>query len=240
MYARSIRGSVMLALSTAIFLSSTRGFAQDAPLTEPQPGQTVTTPPMDAPEPPDASIRRHDGFYLRLGIGIGVVGGTYEPDEGGDKADVSGGGGASEIALGGTLGSGFVLGGGIWGMGTLATTYETDAGTADAKALNLGMLGPFIDFYFDERSGGHLTFAIGFAGVQQAEGEDLPDGAQFAGGGFGALVGGGYEWWVGEQWSIGVIARVQYASVATKTEELEIEGTMSLLSPAILFGVTYH
>lgn len=219
-------------------LAVVRNAHAQEPMTEPQVGgATVETPPIEPPEPPDASIRRHDGFYLRFGIGFGGVGGTYEPDEADETFDVSGGGGSSELALGGTIAPGLVLGGGLYGVGTIATRYE-NGGEADAKALNVGMLGPFIDYYFDERAGGHLMFSLGFAGIQQQDGEDLNEAIN--GGGWGAMIGGGYEWFVGEQWSLGVIARVQYVAVSTKTEDSEIEGTMSLIAPAVLFGVTYH
>jgi hypothetical protein len=232
------RCSVALAAASALLLASATGWAQE-PLTAPQPGQTaIETPPIAPPDAPDRTIRRHDGFYFRIGLGPGYAFGKYEPD-GADELDVSGGGGASEIAFGGTIAPGLVLGGGIWGMGTIETKYKNGS-DFDAKAMNLGMLGPFIDYYFNERSGGHLTLALGFGGAVQPEGEDIPDGQNFGAAGFGALIGGGYEWWIGSQWSMGVIARVQGLMLQTETEKPKIDGKMWLLSPALLFGVTYH
>jgi hypothetical protein len=233
------RSAVALGACGALFLWSVRGEAQET-MDPTEIGDTaIGAPPIAPTDPPDPSIRRHDGFYLRIAIGPAIAIGTHDQNEAGE-GNVMGGGVATDVALGGTIASGLVLGGGLWGMGTFSTRYDNGE-KLDAKGMSLGMLGPFIDYYFNERSGGHLMFAIGLAGVMQPKGEDIPDGLNFAGGGLGALLGGGYEWWIGAQWSMGIVARVQYLRVATETEaKPKIEGTMSLLSPALQLGFTYH
>ena len=54
----------------------------------------------------------------------------------------------------------------------------------------------------------------------------------------GIVLGAGYEWWVEDQWSLGVLGRVQYAHLSWSgagTEE-----TDSVLAPGLLMSATFH
>jgi hypothetical protein len=61
------------------------------------------------------SVRNHDGFYLRLGIGGGYLIDSAKIEGYGTRVEgtIRGAGIVTELSLGGTLGGGFVLGGGI-------------------------------------------------------------------------------------------------------------------------------
>ncbi|WP_207750261.1 hypothetical protein, partial [Clostridioides difficile] len=62
-----------------------------------------------------------------------------------------------------------------------------------------------------------------------------------SGTGVGYMVGAGYEAWVGEQWSLGVLFRLQYATPSLKADDGSTASvdTKSFV-PAVLIGVTYH
>lgn len=195
-------------------------------------------------------VHTHDGFYLRLGLGFGSMSGTAKRKFAGleDEQDGSGGGVASEFALGGTVAPGLVLGGGIYGISVPSPSYEDDNGTStDGDQLVLSSIGPFIDYYFDPNGGGHIQAAIALGVASQAKG-DLD--AAYSGTGVALMFGGGYEWWIGEQWSMGILARLQYFSVKGHPDEddasalgfnaddVDVEGTF--LVPALLLSLTYH
>src|SRR5438045_765689 len=63
-----------------------------------------------------SAAHTHDGFYLRLGLGFGGVGGNVTPDAGGPTTSMKGGTVSSELAFGGTVAPGLVIGGGIYSM----------------------------------------------------------------------------------------------------------------------------
>lgn len=163
-----------------------------------------------------------------------------------DEQDGSGVGLASEFALGGTVAPGLALGGGIYGISISSPEYEPDDGgdKIEGDTLVLSSIGPFIDYYFDPNGGGHIQASLGIGVAQQGEG-DLD--SAYTGTGFAFMVGGGYEWWVGEQWSLGVLGRIQYFSVsghpdddfgAISADEIDVEATFFV--PAILLSLTYH
>jgi hypothetical protein len=58
------------------------------------------------------------------------------------------------------------------------------------------------------------------------------------------MVGFGHEWWVGDQWSLGILGRVTYGSLTGKEEfrslPSDTEWSHSVLAPSVLMSVTYH
>jgi hypothetical protein len=189
-----------------------------------------------ATETPD--VREHDGFYLRLGLGLGYAIGTSKPDEGSADADVTGIGIPSELAIGGTIAPGMVIGGGAYNIFLPSPTYKNESVDVDGGATQLGSLGPFIDYYLDPKGGIHFGGALLFASAAVAETDVAPKASGF---GFGGALMGGYEVFVGDQWSIGVIGRLAYYSVKL-TADLpgDPKSTLSVFTPAVLFGATYH
>jgi hypothetical protein len=109
----------------------------------------------------------------------------------------------------------------------------------------LSQIGPFIDYYFDPNGGGHIQASIGLGVADQGKG-DL--GAAYTGTGLALMVGGGYEWWIGEEWSLGVLLRVQYLNLKGHPAEEDVEPLDAedidveapFLVPALLLSITYH
>lgn len=197
-------------------------------------------PPPPPEAQPNAGVNTHDGFYLRLGLGFASANGTVEFKDTDIEADVTGGGLAVELALGGTVAPGLVIGGGSYGASIPKATWDAGGGLgeADAGALVLSSIGPFMDYYFDEHGGGHLQLAIAFAAVSQEEGDDL--GENYDGTGYALMIGGGYEWWIGDEWSLGLLGRLQYFSVSGEGDETDAEFDATFLMPALMMSITYH
>jgi hypothetical protein len=201
----------------------------------------------------ETGIHEHDGFYLRMGLGIGRLAAVFRSD---DSAQLQGpvdgsfakGSLALEFAIGGTPAPGLVIG------GTLNSSFTGDVTTNDltvngarATDLNydqasLGFLGPFVDYYIDAHLGWHVQGALGIAGLTLSEvrrGNTIVR-SETRTGGLGFAVGAGWEGWVGKQWSMGALLRLMYASVETNQSDTERWMYKALSFPELLFSVTYH
>ena len=177
----------------------------------------------------------HDGFYLRLGAGPGMAFGSAKLGD--VSADAKGVAIGTEIAFGTTVASGLVVGGGAYPMIVPSPTYTLAGKSSDVGAHHVGALGPFVDWYPDPAKGLHAQLALLLSATQI----DGKNGSESGSGvGFGAMTGGGYEFWIGDQWSIGPIARLTYYRVEVKGSDSGVKTSLSLFAPMVLLGVTYH
>lgn len=193
--------------------------------------------PVEQQEPPGKGVRKHDGFYMRLGIGVGSASMTVE--ESFADVDLTGIGPAGEIAFGTTIAPGFALGGGIYGTTIPEPEYEALGQTETGGAVGASTLALFGDYYINPEKGFHLQGAAGYTLLTSTKGDNYP-GEDSSGGGFGLLVGAGYDWWVGEQWSLGLLGRVHYVSGTVtgedSDEDVDVNGTVI----AALLTATLH
>jgi hypothetical protein len=204
-------------------------------------------------EPPNKY--RHDGFYLRLAGGIGIGRDSAESDaryETGRTPGLvafegagSGFAAATEVAIGFTPVGGLVLGAGIY----TATIPSLDAGpqpmgrgSYEWELSQLAIASPHVDFYLDPDRGLHFQGGFGLATYVTGEAKPSGSGAKaraHTGVGLGFMLGIGHQWWVAEQWSLGLIGRVLYAW----TEGIDPEGVTwshSTLAPSLLLAATHH
>ncbi|MBX3128238.1 MAG: hypothetical protein KF718_16055 [Polyangiaceae bacterium] len=205
----------------------------------PPPGYYAPPPPP----PADPTVHFHDGFYLQFGLGLGSMStsATIDPAPS-NPPDVSitGMGVAGQFLLGGTPAPGFVIGGGSMGFSAPRAKLKEDGQEValDDETFNLSMLGLFVDYYFDPTQGFHLQALIGFAQLSSddSDADENPTGV-------GLSLGLGYEWWVGEQWGLGVLGKLMYASTSVDVD-LVTGGTGSIkyqtLVPALLLTATLH
>jgi hypothetical protein len=203
---------------------------------------------------PDPTVRRHDGFYLRLGLGVGHVRGSAEPDEPAgppfvNDVDFRGTGVASELSLGGTVADGLVIGGSLfltsvdhvtWRGSSVRLFEEAGRDTFEGGRGSFAMLGLLADWYPNDREGFHVQGALGFGAVTfESDSSDVPDG-EWTGGGGGLMLGAGYEFWVAEQWSLGGVVRVVMMSGKLENEEDGAEVNAQAFAPSVLFVATHH
>lgn len=159
----------------------------------------------------------------------------------------SGGAGAFELAFGGTPSPGLVLGGGIYASGAGqpkqdVTVQGRPAANLPDQIAQLAVIGPFVDYYFDPKGGWHVQGALGFASVviQRADSSNNdPRVGKRDQIGFGVMLGGGYDAWVSEQWSLGGSVRFLYGSTSTNDDANRINYS-GIAAPELLFTVTYH
>jgi hypothetical protein len=191
----------------------------------------------------DPTVRRHDGFYLRMGIGLGYGRATTKGTVSGSevKATYSGTGPAFEIMLGGTVAPGLVIGGGILELDVVNPTVDVESSDPTLNSLFTGRsnfsgffgfntIGPFIDWFPADTGGAHVGGMVGL-GLIHLEGSR----------GVGGSLWTGYDFWIGQQWSLGAEVRGTLASgrrnVWFGNEQIEFRdfgGTLELLFTALL------
>ena len=201
------------------------------------------------------SLRRtHDGFYLRLGFGIGYARDSFSSNNspeffGSVDGTVQGATTGLEFAIGGTFGRGVVVGGGfyvegIWTPQALDVSDDViQGGDVEFDSTSAGIVGPFIDWYFDPTGGFHAQAAAGLGFVKTSSSTENSAGLvrSHSASGTGFIVGVGHDWWVNDEWSLGVLGRAMF--VFARGNETDGEASWkhrAIVAPTLLFVSTYH
>ena len=175
--------------------------------------------------PATAESRVHDGFQLNLALG-----GSYAAIFGGGLFLHGAGVGGMALA-GGTVAPGVVIGGGTAGGHAFrpqASLGDTRYGSESDVIFNA--VGGYIDWFPDPRKGLHFLGLVGFATSVDDDGNL----------GFGpGLVGGiGHQWWIGQEWSFGILGRLHI--LQTFAPSVEFGGSYTTISPALLASLMFH
>lgn len=174
--------------------------------------------------------RTHDGFYMQLDAGLGYLGTSVSA--GGTTEKLSGLTFPTAILLGGTVGP-VVIGGGLIMDYAASPSYSVNGQSAPVQTgVHLYMLsmGVFADIYPNPTGGFHIQPFLGFGSLQLEYNGFTSNSAT----GLALAVGVGYDWWVADEWSIGVMGRLAYAP-------LSYSGVgYSTFAPALLATFTYH
>jgi hypothetical protein len=203
----------------------------------------VSTPPVP-PARARAGYHVHDGFYLRLGLGLG--GGSTSISTNRDSApnfELGGAGLAGNLWLGGTPWRGIAIGGliSLQGMNEGDTVVEGDE-TDEGMNGGMLMLAPFIDAFPDPQRGLHFGGALGLAFMSaKAKSKDLEQRflvKDYEGGGLGLSGWIGYMGWVGQEWSLGGLLQLTGFVTANEEDGLKRQGTGGTLN--ISFSALYH
>ena len=183
-----------------------------------------------------SGARVHDGFFLRLGPSVGPLSITGKADAGGPESTISGfslvGG---ELLLGGTPVDGLVVGGGWLYNQVSDPTIENELGegTADGTMF-VTSIDFFAQYYFDPGQGAHVQLMVGYGGIDFVDAEGRSGGNDPVG--LNLAIGGGYDFWLGDEWSVGPFLRIQYASMSPS----DTEYSYSYLFPTLGAVFTYH
>lgn len=185
--------------------------------------------------------RFHDGFYLQMALGLGYL--RASASEGGEDLSVEGGAVTGSLWIGGSIAPGFVVGAGS--LGTVAVSPSVTYANANDPSLNrstsgvalqLEMFGLVSDLYPDPRSGLHFQTMFGYAVLSTSRNGDTSNGDGASG--LGLMGGVGYDSWVGDDWSIGFLARVVYA--ATKFDSAGVSLNFPTVVPGVVATFTYN
>ena len=174
--------------------------ATELPPPEPAPPPACEQSAMPSPCTQPSDAYRHDGFYFRLMNETQYFVFLGDGPEGNASVKVMGSGGM--LALGGTPLPGLVIGGTVsstTGRGTFKGRPE--GSESDASISRVG-LAAFVDWFPQPDDGWHVGAALGFAALTVTD-SSLDDAVGAA---FSAKVFGGYDWWIGPQWTLGLAA----------------------------------
>ncbi|MDX2053696.1 MAG: hypothetical protein SFV15_14945 [Polyangiaceae bacterium] len=173
----------------------------------------------------------HDGFYMQLQGGLGYYSTSAETL--GVKAEYSGATFATSFLLGGTPGAGLVVGGGMildYGSSPTVEINGQEVPNSISSQYIVG-IGPFVDYYPDPKGGLHFQLFPGWGGLESASNGNVggsdPTGLVLS-------LGGGYEWWLSDQWSAGVLGRLIYAPLSMNDVDYTV------VEPAVVASFTYH
>lgn len=180
-------------------------------------------------EPVARSFHVHEGFYARVNAGIGWVGSNWDPD-GMPDVEANGTSLALDLLVGGSPSRGVAIGGAALGHLMLSTDVSSDDGDADDEELNLFLVGPFIDGFPSSTGGWHLGGTVGLARARLGD---------MKGWGLGGAAWAGYDAWVGDEWSVGGLARLMITQSAAESNDFdEISATATTFTLA--FTALYH
>lgn len=213
-------------------------------------------PPPPAPAP-SRGARLHDGFYLQMSPGISFHRSKLKVDGSDAAASVKGSGVGFDVAVGGTVGGGFVIGGAFGRHSSNGASLENDVGVTSAKTeVNVGytQLSLHLAFYPWPEKGFHLQGGLGFAEltysglrvgpIDQGNGQFMTVRADSMSGTH-AHLGVGYEAFVAEQWSIGGLLRLDMAWVSQDDSSGSVQSSStrvssSMFTPSLRMTFTFH
>lgn len=193
----------------------------------------------------------HDGFYLRMSAGLGTLHVARSTDQAGASDGIaftgstSTVGGASiftELSVGGTPFRHIVIAGTFLGDNLPAAEVELASGSRFdlGSALTFAMLAPTIDVFPNTSGGFHAGGGVGWAVATASISDPIFD--TIGGGGLGATLHVGYDFWIGDDWSFGAMARGVVARIQGEQSTAGTTGhehdTVSTLSIALSF--LYH
>ena len=164
----------------------------------------------------EPGARTHDGFHLRLAIGFGGVSDTMTADFGPLTLDgkASGASISGHLAIAGEIAEGLFLGGVLMSEQVTNPTVEFAGSTIDSVEVGaLGMLGLMIDWYPDARGGFHFGGVLGGASLSTEDTTgNVSNADERPAGGCGVLMVG-YDFWIANEWSLGVMLRLTGAKL---------------------------
>jgi hypothetical protein len=209
---------------------------------ESQPAAPATTEPSPG-EIPEKGAYTHDGFYLRLGIGGGYVddkfkytglGGLFGLDQ--IEGHASGGSFEADVSAGGAIKPGLIIGGSLFieQVASPKVTYNGEDINADVSVGTFGLIGPMIDWYPQAHGGFHLGGTIGGARITMKDSSGNLKSNQPVGGGGIFFIG--YDWWVAQEWSLGVQAQLTGAALFDSSDDVDHD----FASGGITFSVVYN
>jgi hypothetical protein len=194
-----------------------------------------TTRSVPSPCVQPHSSYRHDGFYLRLALGEHYT--SFTGDGKSSDVSVHGFTPAQTLAIGGTPGDGVVVAGVVRAEQIRGTLHGAPKPEGKGTAT-LGELGILMDYFPRPTDGWHVGGLLAL-GVVTLNDSQLPDSSGAA---FAASAFGGYDWWIGPEWSLGLMAVFTASSRASLKDSDRNDSGYSLnaLAGGIDFSFTLH
>lgn len=236
--------------------------ADTPPPPPPAYGGAAATPPPPPPPPPPGTVAeapgayRHDGLYLRMALGVGGIGvdRTVKSEEvsGEFESEIDGGGLGVEVTIGGTPAAGLVIGG-MWLIQSIgdAVVVPKDGGeeTTLENGFLISLMAAVLDWYPWADGGFHFGGGLGWllaSGRLPADSIATTELGieRIGGGGWGLTIHAGYDFWIGEQWSLGPALRFVFGGTHGETivssRDVRVEEDDGITALLLSFNATLH
>lgn len=190
-----------------------------------------TSNPAQA-QSPRGGVHTHDGFFLQMDLGAGGM--STSAEQGGIEVEASGGAGQFSIGLGGALTPNLILAGQLWGTSMPDPSVEvngSDLGDADAT-VSLSGIGVQLVYYFMPLN----LYVSATPSITQLTFDD-GDVSEDSETGFGLKLAVGKEWWVSDNWAVGVNGQFAFSS---NDSEVEGEPSWGTRWFGVAFSATYN
>jgi hypothetical protein len=180
-----------------------------------------------------AADRTHDGFFLRLAPGIGAF--TSSEEVPGGKAELSGTTGHFNFGIGGAISENLILHFDASGISSTDPTIEINGRSATAVGtFSTTLIGIGLTKYFSSNI--YLTGAVGFA-----KSSFVANGVSYdTDNGYGINLMIGKEWWVSENWGLGVAGQLLYTSCPDSSGYSGTKYDLNTTSLGLLFSATFN
>jgi hypothetical protein len=203
--------------------------------------------PAQGGEAVDEGYRRHDGFFLRLRIGIGAGGTRYEERVNDSEADIRTRGlaGSFELAIGGSLIENLALHGNLllFGMSVNKKVDDVEDNSYDRLSTGMLLLGGGVTYYFMPTNL-YLSAVTGVGALSESRYLDDDDETAFteieSGAGVGFSLSLGKEWWVGRMGEWGLGAAITGTVVTAPVRIGELSTRFLGHSIALNFSATFN
>jgi hypothetical protein len=228
-----------LLVPAVVLLGETASLAQYPPSAPPPgygppPGQPMPayspTPyqPMPIAYP---GYHEHDGFYLRLTMGLGYLNTSVPMSE--DRGTLYGVAGSFAAAFGGTIAPNLIIYGEISGMSATDPEFSYRGTSITQKDLTFSMItfGPGLAYYL-QPANVYFSGSVGFGYFvfENNDDYDWNSNRNETDLGFGFSTTMGKEWWVTADWGLGVAAQFQMATAKSYDNRFTGYGLALMLS----------
>jgi hypothetical protein len=176
--------------------------------------------------------QEHDGFYLRLtlGAGYGHMKNTYT----GTDMAFKGPAGTLGLALGGAVSPNLIVYGELYGMGLNKPTFAVNGHESEMDGgVSAGGIGAGLAYYVQPIN---LYFSGTFLLESFTRKYNKTDTTLDSDSGVGGMLSVGKEWWVSDNWGLGVAAQFHMASI----KEKDIDTRWTVTSFAIACSATFN
>jgi hypothetical protein len=196
----------------------------------------VYEPPPRLEVPPPTPIApntyRHDGFYFRsVANTLQYVWAKAESDD--DTKSFDGAGAGGLLAIGGTPVEGLVIGGAIAGFGR-SSHWSGISDEGDDVDLTFAQIGLLVDWFPNARGGWHVGGIVGLGFSVLTDDDD----EQYTGVSGSVSLLGGYDWWIGPQWALGLVGLASFTPQADLQDDDRDDIGVSLGGATIGFGAS--
>lgn len=180
-------------------------------------------------------VHEHDGFFLRMDLGFGGM--STSASDSGLTVEMSGGASQFSVALGGAVVPNLVVAGHLWGATVSSPEVKlngTSLGAATDATLTLSGVGVNVTYYFMPINVYlSATPSVGVLSARWASGQTSDTE-----GGFAIRLAVGKEWWVSDNWGIGL--DLQYAHSSNKMKNVTNPPTWQTNWVGLAFSATYN